>query len=84
VNGRDYVKFSVKDTGHGIPADQVPHIFSRGWQARRGDRRGIGLGLAIASGIVEAHGGSIWVDSHVGEGSEFLFTVPVESAPPSA
>jgi PAS domain S-box-containing protein len=71
-----HITFSVRDTGCGIPADQLPHIFARGWQARRGDRRGIGLGLAIASGIVEAHGGSIWVESVVGEGSRFMFTVP--------
>jgi signal transduction histidine kinase len=70
------VAFSVHDTGSGIPADQLPHIFARGWQARRGDRRGIGLGLAIASGIVEAHGGRIWAESVVGEGSCFTFTVP--------
>ncbi|HSJ30307.1 MAG TPA: ATP-binding protein [Longimicrobiales bacterium] len=70
------VTFSVRDTGSGIPADQLPHVFARGWQARRGDRRGIGLGLAIASGIVEAHGGRIWAESVVGEGSCFTFTVP--------
>jgi signal transduction histidine kinase len=71
-----HITFSVQDTGCGIPADQLPHIFARGWQARRGDRRGIGLGLAIASGIVQAHGGRIWAESVVGEGSRFIFTVP--------
>jgi PAS domain S-box-containing protein len=71
-----HITFTVRDTGCGIPADQLPHIFARGWQARRGDRRGIGLGLAIASGIVQAHGGSIWVESVVGDGSRFMFTVP--------
>lgn len=70
------VSFSVQDTGCGIPADQLPHIFARGWQARRGDRRGIGLGLAIASGIVQAHGGRIRVESVVDEGTRFTFTVP--------
>jgi signal transduction histidine kinase len=70
------VTFSVRDTGSGIPADQLPHVFARGWQARRGDRRGIGLGLAIASGIVEAHGGRIRAESVVGQGSCFSFTVP--------
>ncbi|HEX2167966.1 MAG TPA: ATP-binding protein, partial [Longimicrobiales bacterium] len=72
------VAFSVRDTGSGIPADQLPHVFVRGWQARRGDKRGIGLGLAIASGIVEAHGGRIWAESVVGEGSCFTFTVPAD------
>jgi signal transduction histidine kinase len=71
------VCFAVVDTGPGIPADQLPHIFSRFWQARAADKRGIGLGLAIARGIVEAHRGRIWVESDVGQGSAFYFTVPV-------
>ncbi|HEY6090173.1 MAG TPA: PAS domain S-box protein [Gemmatimonadaceae bacterium] len=70
------VRFGVIDTGPGIPPDQVPHIFGRFWQAMPSDRRGIGLGLAIAKGIVEAHGGMIWVESHVGLGSTFYFTLP--------
>jgi len=74
------VRFGVIDTGPGIPAEQLPHIFGRFWQAKPADRRGIGLGLAIAKGIVEAHGGNIWVESHVGLGSTFYFTLPVASA----
>ena len=70
------VRFGVKDTGPGIPPDQVPHIFGQFWQAMPSDRRGIGLGLAIAKGIVEAHGGMIWVESQVGAGSNFYFTLP--------
>ncbi|MEA2766629.1 MAG: hypothetical protein QOK07_3033 [Gemmatimonadaceae bacterium] len=70
------VRFGVIDTGPGIPPDQVPHIFGRFWQAMPSDRRGIGLGLAIAKGIVEAHGGMIWVESQVGFGSTFYFTLP--------
>ena len=70
------VRFSVIDTGAGIPAEQLPHIFGRFWQARTSDRRGIGLGLAIAKGIVEAHQGRIWVESSVGLGSTFYFTLP--------
>lgn len=77
------VTFAVRDTGSGIDEEQLPHIFSRGWQARRGDRRGIGLGLAIASGIVEAHGGRIWAESKPGEGSTFRFTVPASADSPS-
>ncbi len=71
------VAFRVADSGCGIPADQLPHIFARGWQARKTDKRGIGLGLAIASGIVHAHGGTIRVESLVGEGTTFYFTVPI-------
>jgi signal transduction histidine kinase len=70
------VRFGVIDTGPGIPAEQLPHIFGRFWQAQASDRRGIGLGLAIAKGIVEAHNGRIWVESHVGLGSTFYFTLP--------
>jgi PAS domain S-box-containing protein len=70
------VRFGVIDTGPGIPPEQLPHIFGRFWQAKPSDRRGIGLGLAIAKGIVEAHGGRIWVESHVGLGSTFYFTLP--------
>lgn len=70
------VRFGVIDTGPGIPAEQLPHIFGRFWQATPSDRRGIGLGLAIAKGIVEAHSGKIWVESHVGLGSTFYFTLP--------
>jgi signal transduction histidine kinase len=70
------VRFAVIDTGPGIPPEQLPHIFGRFWQAKPSDHRGIGLGLAIAKGIVEAHQGRIWVESHVGLGSTFYFTLP--------
>jgi signal transduction histidine kinase len=75
------IRFGVIDTGPGIPAEQVPHIFGRFWQAKASDRRGIGLGLAIAKGIVEAHEGRIWVESQVGVGSTFYFTLPIVAAP---
>jgi two-component system sensor histidine kinase/response regulator len=68
-------RFSVEDTGFGIAADQLPHIFDRYWQARTTDRRGVGLGLSIAAGIVAVHGGRIWVESEVGTGSSFHFTL---------
>ena len=71
------VLFSVRDTGAGIPADDLPHLFDLYWHARRGARsRGSGYGLAIAKGIVEAHGGRIWVESVIGAGSTFRFTIP--------
>jgi signal transduction histidine kinase len=78
-NGRE-VRVAVIDTGPGIAPDQLPHIFCRFWQGQRSDTRGIGLGLAIAKGIVEAHGGRIWVESRLGEGSQFYFTVPLEGS----
>ncbi|MDB4913962.1 MAG: hypothetical protein JWM95_1606, partial [Gemmatimonadetes bacterium] len=67
------VWFSVTDTGAGIPPEQLEKIFGPFWQARRADSRGIGLGLTIAKGIVEAHGGTIGVDSEVGVGTKFWF-----------
>ncbi|MGZ3436958.1 MAG: sensor histidine kinase [Gemmatimonadaceae bacterium] len=70
------VEFQVIDDGPGIPADSMPHLFDSFWQARLSDRRGVGLGLTIAKGIVEAHGGRMWVESTVGAGSTFHFTLP--------
>lgn len=69
--------FWVKDTGAGIASDDLPHLFDRFWQARKASRQGIGLGLPIVKGIVEAHGGRIWVESQLGEGSTFFFTLPL-------
>ncbi|HEX6837594.1 MAG TPA: PAS domain S-box protein, partial [Polyangia bacterium] len=71
------VLFRVGDTGCGIAPADVPHVFDRFWQANRGDRRGAGLGLPIARGIVEAHGGRIWVDSAPQQGTTFSFTIPI-------
>ncbi|HYO56144.1 PAS domain-containing sensor histidine kinase [Archangium sp.] len=72
-----WVCFSVRDTGPGISPDALEHLFDRFWQAQRGDRRGAGLGLSIAKGIIEAHGGRIWAESEPGHGSTFFFTVPI-------
>ncbi len=81
--------FSVRDSGRGIPADQLDSIFERFNQVDVSDARekgGSGLGLAIARGIVESHGGHLWVESAVGRGSAFCFTLPLagEDAPCSA
>jgi signal transduction histidine kinase/ActR/RegA family two-component response regulator len=73
----DHVLFWVKDTGAGIPKEDVPRVFERYFRARRGERKGSGLGLTICKGIVEAHGGRIWAESMVGEGTTMLFTLPV-------
>ena len=69
------VQLSVADTGPGIPPEQLPHIFGRFWQADPSDRRGIGLGLTISKAIAEAHGGRIWAESRLGEGTTFHFTL---------
>jgi PAS domain S-box-containing protein len=73
------VVFSIEDHGIGIPAEITPKVFDRFYQARRlvdGKTRGTGLGLTICKGIVEAHGGKIWVDSQPGRGSKFYFSIP--------
>jgi signal transduction histidine kinase/CheY-like chemotaxis protein len=80
-----HVLFWVKDTGTGIPPDELTHVFERYWQAKSGDRKGTGLGLSICKGIVEAHGGRIWAESSSGRGTTMLFTLPVvEVSPPVA
>ncbi len=77
------VRFTVEDTGVGIPADDLLHVFDRFWQRRRGRGRGTGLGLAITRGIVEAHGGQLTADSVPGRGSRFSFTIPCATATPA-
>lgn len=74
----DDVLFSISDTGPGIPKEHLGDIFSPYWQAKRAERLGAGLGLPIAKGIVEAHGGRIWVESEPGRGTDFYFTLPVD------
>jgi signal transduction histidine kinase len=71
------ITFSVRDTGPGIAPEDLPHIFEDFWQARETAKLGTGLGLPIARGIVQAHGGRLWVESRAGEGADFRFTVPV-------
>jgi signal transduction histidine kinase len=73
VDGR--VWFSVTDTGPGIAKEHVDQVFGQFWQGRKTDRRGIGLGLTIARGIVEAHGGKIGLDSEIGVGTRFWFSL---------
>ena len=71
------VQVSVKDTGAGMSEEELERIFEPYWQAQRTASLGAGLGLKIAKGIVEAHGGRIWVESAVGQGTTFHFTLPV-------
>ena len=71
------VVFSVRDHGPGIAPESLPRVFERYWRAAAGARhRGAGLGLSIARGIAEAHGGRIWVESTLGQGATFYFSLP--------
>ncbi|MEZ2301265.1 MAG: GAF domain-containing protein [Microcoleus sp.] len=76
----DFVLFQVCDRGRGIPADQLELIFGRFQQVDASDSRekgGTGLGLSICQSIIERHGGKIWAESSLGEGSTFFFTLPL-------
>ncbi len=79
VNGR--VEVRVSDTGPGIPPEHQERIFDRFTRVpgSEGRRRGLGLGLTFCRSVIEAHGGRIWVESEVGQGSTFAFTIPVEA-----
>lgn len=70
----------VSDTGVGVAASDLPRLFDRFWQAPYARRLGAGLGLPIVKGLVEAHGGRIWVDSEPGVGTTFRFTLPADGA----
>ena len=76
VKRESFVEFCVRDTGPGIAPDQLPHIFGKFWQARATDRRGLGLGLAIAKGIIEAHGGEFMIHPNTHKNSWIRFTLP--------
>jgi two-component system, chemotaxis family, sensor kinase Cph1 len=76
----DQVRFAIRDTGPGIPQEQLSHLFDRFWQAKKQAKKGTGLGLYIVKGIIEAHGGRVWVESQEGRGSTFYFTLPVAKA----
>jgi signal transduction histidine kinase len=74
------VRFTVADTGPGIPDQYLPHIFDRFWKAEARGKTGTGLGLFIAKRIVEAHGGRIWAESEPGHGATVSFTLPIADA----
>jgi len=81
-NADDFLRIMVKDKGEGIPPDLLPYIFekfTRGSQANQGGQRSYGLGLAFCKMAIEAHGGTIGVNSEKGKGSEFWFTLPLAS-----
>jgi signal transduction histidine kinase len=86
-DGQGTVELLVRDTGAGIPPEQMPHIFEKFYQAdnqRSAAQGGTGLGLAIAKQIVVAHGGTISVDSTLGEGTTFMIALPVTAGEPIA
>gem|GEM_PF-2950683 len=85
IAGEPMIRFQVKDHGRGIPADKLTLIFERFQQVNSTDVRqqdGTGLGLAICRNLVQLHGGQIWVESTLGQGSTFYFTLPLRSKPP--
>ncbi len=73
------IVFGVRDTGRGLTSEACAHLFDRFWQASEADRRGQGLGMSVAKAIVEGHGGRIWVDSKIGEGTRVSFAIPAAS-----
>src|SRR5690606_8191508 len=79
------VRVSVADTGPGLAPRERAYRFARCWAAKRhGVKQGTGLGLYICKGIVEAHGGELWVESKAGEGATFTFTIPLRPPPSGA
>ncbi|GAA5335057.1 MULTISPECIES: sensor histidine kinase [Thermus] len=81
----DKVVVRVEDDGEGIPEEHLPHLFERFYRvdkARDRERGGSGLGLSIVKAILEAHGGEIWVESEVGKGTAFSFSLPASAPPP--
>ena len=92
-DGASTIEFYVRDSGMGIPAEDQSRLFERFYRvdkARSRDLGGTGLGLAIVKHLVRAHGGDVWVESEIGQGATFFFTLPVddvgipEQAPASA
>lgn len=76
----DEIRFAVTDTGVGIATDNLEAVFGRFLQVAPNDRRGVGLGLYISKAIVQGHGGRMWAESQIGQGSTFCFTLPIHVA----
>jgi signal transduction histidine kinase len=71
-----WATFCVADQGPGVPPEQQPQVFDRFWRSTGSAVKGTGLGLFIAKGIVDAHGGKIWIDTSTNGGARFHFTLP--------
>jgi PAS domain S-box-containing protein len=83
----EFLQISVTDTGCGIPKDQIDNLFHRFYQIKKGDatpEKGVGLGLYLCREMVLLHGGEIWVESSLGKGSTFSFTIPKQAATKAA
>jgi two-component system phosphate regulon sensor histidine kinase PhoR len=79
IHPADTIEVCVRDDGPGIPAEDLPHVFERFYRVDKGRSRekgGTGLGLSIVKHIVQLHGGRVWAESRVGEGTAFFFTLP--------
>ncbi|HEX2679428.1 MAG TPA: ATP-binding protein, partial [Polyangiales bacterium] len=76
------VRFEVRDHGRGITSAEGDKVFTRFWQSDPKKRNGLGLGLYIAKGLIQAHGGSLWYESEQGQGTCFFFTLPRAAAEP--
>jgi signal transduction histidine kinase len=79
VDGGRAVAFEIEDSGRAIPEEELAQFFDRYRRGRGSSARGAGLGLAVARGIVEAHGGRIWAESRSGQGSRLTVTLPAAS-----
>ena len=73
----NFIKVTVKDTGSGISEEDMPHIWERYYKGKHSET-GTGLGLYICKFIIESHGGKIWAESETGQGTAFMFTLPLE------
>ena len=73
--------FAVADTGPGIAPEELSAVFDRYWQAKKTASLGTGLGLSISKGLVELHGGRIWVESTAGGGCDVPLSLPVSPRP---
>jgi signal transduction histidine kinase len=83
ISNKPFVGISVEDTGMGIDSEDISKLFTKFFRAEKAMKErtsGIGLGLYLAKNIIERHGGKIWIQSEIGRGSVFTFTLPLDPA----